>query len=155
MSILTSMLWLVAQVTTATTGGVALSHVLEVPGKHLLRPADVARVQQGLYPGFRTFGMIAEPLALLSTVALAVATVAAGAGGAGTAVAAALTYVAMGLVFPLLTQPMNRRIARWDPADLPDRWRDTLHRWEASHALRAALMLLSAVLLAVSALLAT
>lgn len=129
--------------------------MLEVPGKRRLRPGHVARVQQGLYPGLRTFGMVAEPLALLSTIALAATHVVSGTDVVALPVAAALSYLALGLVFPLLTQRMNRRIAVWDPDELPADWRRTRRRWEFSHGLRAGLMLLSALLLAATALVAT
>jgi hypothetical protein len=42
--------------------------VIEIPGKHSLRPDHVAVIQHSLCPGFRWFGMIIEPVALLATI---------------------------------------------------------------------------------------
>ena len=142
--------WIAAVMSSATAGGVALSHVLEVPGKHRLAGNLVAEIQQGLYPGFRYAGMVLEPVALLTSLLLTVLLWNAGA-AFWLSLAAAIGLIAMGAIFPTVTEPMNRRIAEWDPAALPGNWQRTLRRWELSHGARAVLMLSSATLLVTAA----
>lgn len=146
------LLWGFAIFSSALAGGVALSHVLEVPGKRRLNDATVLVIQQCLYPGFRIFGMLVEPAALIATLVLTIALVGDGLAFV-LALAASAALFLMGLVFPLVTQPANKAIATWRSDDRPVQWRNTLRRWELSHALRSLLMVTAAILLTVAAML--
>jgi hypothetical protein len=42
------------------------------------------------------------------------------------------------VVFPV---PINNRIAKWDPEDLPNDWRELRRRWDKLHYVRIVLLL--------------
>ena len=147
----------------AVAMALALAHALEWPGKARLSEEHYVAMQSIYYPGF-TVGGIAEPLAVLMMIALAVMT------PTGTAafwliVAAALSFVGMHAAYWLLTHPVNnfwlkdvdlkgagKEFFAADPlrriraTQRPD-WIVLRDRWEQSHAVRAGLGALGLVLL--------
>ena len=156
-------LQIAALLLVATAWAFSLAHAAELPGKMRLERSEYLAVQQIYYPGF-TLGGIAEPLAV---VALAVLLAISPADEAWLAVARAAT-VATHLVYWLVTHPVNRRwtalqgasglamgkagSAFFDssrPAEEGD-WRQLRDRWERSHLIRAGLMTIALLALAVS-----
>jgi Domain of unknown function (DUF1772) len=134
--------WIIAALLTALASGVALSHVLEIPGKRDLDTATAIVVQQRLYRGFRVPGAVVEFGALVASVVAAV--FAAGETAAmWWTVAAAAAVLGTSIVFFAATDVQNQRITRWEPAALPDDWEETRHRWELSHGIRAVLFLIA------------
>jgi hypothetical protein len=124
---------------------VAFAHVLEVPGKRRLPTETSVVLHQTLYLGFRAPSAAIEigaGVAILVTTILAF--LAFGMGPAFWLTLAALigTWVTT-LIFFTVTDVSNRRYARADPHNPPSDWQQTRARWDASHAVRAALFLLS------------
>ncbi|MDX8512405.1 anthrone oxygenase family protein [Mesorhizobium captivum] len=141
----------------------ALAHALELPGKMRLGRQEYFVVQQIYYPGFTIGGGIAEIGGIVATFILMLTS-----GGpvrfwliAGALVA----LLAMQLVFWLMTQPINKHWLQEveltapakrffategsDGAALPStkEWTALRDRWELSHVIRAALAMLSLILL--------
>lgn len=156
-------LQIAALLLVATAWAFSLAHAAELPGKMRLDRNAYLAVQQIYYPGF-TLGGIAEPLAI---VGLAVLLAISPAGEVWLAVALAAT-IATHLVYWLVTHPVNRRWAALQgPASLAmgkagtaffdggrlaedDDWRRLRNRWERSHVIRAGLMTIALLALAVS-----
>jgi hypothetical protein len=158
-------MYLVLQVLSLLVVAVAmalvLAHALELPGKLRLDRDAYMIVQPIYYPGF-TWGGVSEPLGLLLLAVLAVLA------PAGTAefwlVLGALGALAlMHAAYWLLTHRVNRfwlagtelegmgkgffGTGGRDEGAAPD-WTELRDRWEGSHVIRAALGVLSFVLLA-------
>jgi hypothetical protein len=122
----------------ALTLGLAFAHVLEWPGKLRLGGTDWLTVQHNLYVGFGTAGAVVEVLAVLSTWLL-VLLVRARRPAFGWTLAAALLVSAGLAAWFVLVAPMNAVLAQWTPASLPADWTTVRDRWEAGHAVHAAL----------------
>lgn len=141
----------------------ALSHALELPGKLRLGRQEYFVVQRIYYPGFTVGGGIAEVGGILATSALMLAS--SGPLQAWLIAGALAALLVMQLVFWLMTQPVNKHWLRdvelnapakrffategSDGATLPPtkEWTTLRDRWELSHVLRAALAMLSLILL--------
>jgi hypothetical protein len=144
-----------------------LAHALEYPGKLRLDREAYLTVQTIYYPGFTITG-VAEPLAIVLTIALLVLTPA-GSADFWLTLAALLGIVGMHAVYWLVTQPVNvlwlrlRKpghklgkagstffsIGSRDNAQVPD-WTHLRDRWEYSHIARSALVGMSFVALVIS-----
>jgi uncharacterized membrane protein len=48
--------------------------------------------------------------------------------------------IVFSVVFPV---PINNRIAKWDPEDLPNDWRELRRRWDKFHHVRIVLLLIA------------
>jgi Anthrone oxygenase len=141
----------------------SLAHALELPGKLRLPKEQYLAIQQIYYPGF-TYGGSAEPLGLLLLLILLILMPVGGPQFWLTA-AAFLVFLSMHAIYWLVTHPVNNfwlkdfqpeKLAggffSFDPLHSIDRlraadWRALRDRWEYSHAIRAALALVSLVLL--------
>jgi hypothetical protein len=122
-----------------------LAHLLELPNKLALDGPLWLLVQQHLYRGWGPFlGGPVEIGALLTALALLVARRRDPPTRRPTLVAA-LAYAGMIAAFFVFNNPVNAAIDGWTPVDLPPDWSVYRLRWEAGHALAAAL---SAVALA-------
>jgi uncharacterized membrane protein len=64
---------------------------------------------------------------------------------AATAFAIQVCAVAFSLIFPV---PINNRIAKWTPQNVPRDWNALEHRWDLYHAIRTAGLVVAFVLLA-------
>jgi hypothetical protein len=163
------LLQVLSVVLVAIAMALALAHALELPGKLRLSREEYLIVQPIYYPGF-TFGGIAEPLALLATLALLLFTPA-GSGAFWLTLVALLGLIGMQAVYWLVTHPVNKvwlqdeslqgagaRFFAADPArrsappgeNRPDTWTVLRDRWEYSHVARAALALVSLIVLTVA-----
>lgn len=121
------------------------AHVLEIPGKLRLPPETWLAVQQNLYAAFPVAGALGYVVAPIICALLARAV-------RGTAEARA-AWIAAGLVLLALllwwvvVAPVNEWIAAATPATLPPDWTAWRLRWEAGHAIAAALIGVALVLL--------
>ncbi|HTK80022.1 MAG TPA: hypothetical protein VL286_06235 [Rhizomicrobium sp.] len=149
----------------AITMALALAHALEFPGKLRLPKETYFAVQTIYYPGF-TIGGVAEVLALAALLALVIVMPKHGAPFALTVSAFAMVVVLHGLYW-LVTHPVNEfwlkeiklyrasgRFFGLTAAMRPLNWTALRDRWEYSHIVRAALALLSLVLLTTASVLA-
>lgn len=141
----------------------ALSHALELPGKLRLARQEYFVVQRIYYPGFTIGGGIAEVGGILATFALMLAS--SGPLQAWLIAGALVALLAMQLVFWFMTQPINKHWLQdvklnapaqrffategGDGASVPptQEWTALRNRWELSHVVRAALAMLSLILL--------
>jgi Domain of unknown function (DUF1772) len=151
----------------ATTMSLALTHVLELPGKLRLDEQTYLAVQTIYYPGF-TIGGICEPLAIIATAVLLLV-------GPKSqpqfwlTLAACLAIVCTQLVFWCVTQPANRfwlknqelstagerffGVVETKQAEQNrnnENWRHLRNRWEYSHAIRAVFSATALILMVVA-----
>ncbi|AZO32982.1 MAG: DUF1772 domain-containing protein [Mesorhizobium sp.] len=147
----------------ASAMAMALAHALELPGKMRLGRQEYFVVQQIYYPGFTIGGGIAEVGGIVATFALMLTS-----GGAvrfWLTAGALVALLAMQLVFWLITQPINKHWLQEVELTAPakrffategsdgtplaptEEWTALRNRWELSHVLRAALAMLSLILL--------
>jgi hypothetical protein len=143
---------------TAITMALALAHALELPGKLRLPKETYFAVQTIYYPGF-TIGGLAELLALAALLALVMVMPRSGAPFWLTVSAFAMVFLLHALYW-LVTHPVNEfwlkdvklnhasgRFFGLTAAMRPLDWTALRDRWEYSHVARAALGVLSLVLL--------
>jgi len=144
----------------------ALAHALELPGKLRLTKEAYMAVQPIYYPGFTIVG-IAEPVAIISTIALLVLMPWGGADFWLTVVAL-LGLISMHAVYWLFTHPVNNFWLRGEKLSglgtgffalgsaskrsepRPPDWTDLRNRWEYSHVARAGLAALSFIALLIA-----
>jgi len=156
-------LQIVTVLVVAVAMALSLAHVLELPGKLRLPEEQYLVVQPIYYPGF-TIGGLSEPIGIALTLLLMVLTPINGAAFWLTAGALA-ALLAMHGAYWLLTHPVNNfwlrdvelegagaaffgvdPLARDGDAQAID-WVRLRNRWEISHVVRAALGLVSLVLI--------
>ena len=157
---MTIFLQVLATFLAAVAMAFALAHAAELPGKMRLGKEAYLTVQPIYYPGF-TVGAIAEPAAIVATLALFVAS------GSGVVLAAFLALLAMHAVYWVVTHPVNGfwlkdqqlqglgksffsfGVEKKRPvtATHPDDWMRLRDRWEYSHVARAGLSMLGLLLL--------
>ncbi|WP_373414533.1 anthrone oxygenase family protein [Ensifer aridi] len=148
----------------ATATALALAHALEWPGKLRLQKDQYLAVQAIYYPGF-TIGGAAEPAALLLTAILLLLTPA-GTPGSWLIAAALVGMLAMHATYWILTHPVNNfwlkdtrlegvgarffavGASRGSDEKRGEDWTALRDRWEWSHVVRAALGLISLILIA-------
>src|SRR6266540_1400034 len=130
---------------TAVNSGLLLAHAVEMPGKMTLAGQDYLVVQQ-IYRWRRPVGAVTEPAALLATGALAVL-VRDDVAAFGLTSGALVALVAALVIFFAVTQPVNARLPKLDPANPEPDWVRLRDRWEWSHAMRAVLSVLALIAL--------
>ena len=120
-----------------------LAHVLELRNKLALDGPLWLAVQQHLYRGWGPLlgrpveiGALATALALLVARRRDPAT-------RRLALVAVLAYAGMIAAFFVFNDPVNAALNGWTPGDLPSNWRAYRLRWEAGHALSAALSIVA------------
>jgi hypothetical protein len=154
----------------------ALAHALELPGKLRLTREEYLTVQPIYYPGFTIASGFGEGPAPIATAILLFLTPRGGA-AYWLRFVALLGLVGVQAVYWIVTHPVNRywlrgvlqreaetrpgfasrfflsdpaRRARLDAEDLPADWTALRDRWEYSHAVRAALALVSLIALVIA-----
>ena len=149
----------------AVAMGLALAHALELPGKLRLSRDTYLQVQHIYYPGFTVGGAVGELGGLIALLLLLLVNPILSDGRFWLTLAAFLALAAMHAVYWLLTHPVNNfwlkdfelkgaagrffragRLMRHDGSGAPE-WTDLRDQWEYSHVIRAALGLLSLVLI--------
>jgi hypothetical protein len=145
----------------AVAMALSLAHALEWPGKIRLSKDEYLAMQPIYYPGF-TIGGIAEPAGLLALLVLLFVTTEE---GFWLLVGAFVALAAMHATYWLLTHPVNNFwLKDFKPKGVGGSffaiggsrlgedadWTALRDRWETSHAIRAALGLLSLILLTAS-----
>ncbi len=149
-------------VVLAATPGIA--HVLELPGKRRLPQETYVAVQSIYYPGFTIAG-IAEPVAIIATLALLLV-IPRGGTVFWLTLLALLGLAAMHAAYWIFTHPVNKfwlqgqplgsagagffGLGRPRPDTQPPEWSALRDRWEYSHVLRAVLASLSLVALVIA-----
>ncbi|HEX4173182.1 MAG TPA: hypothetical protein VHY82_11985 [Acetobacteraceae bacterium] len=124
-----------------------MAHVLELPNKLALDAELWLAVQQHLYRGWGPFvGAPTELGALLTSLLLVYLRRRSRAVLAATALAS-IGYAGMLATFFLLNRPVNAAVALWTATTMPPDWMAYRARWEAGHAIAAALALASLALL--------
>lgn len=154
------LLQIVALLLLAAAWAFAFAHAAEMPGKMRLDREAYLAVQTIYYPGF-TIGGASEPLALLLLFILLGLTPP-GTGFWWTAVALIATALTH-LIFWLVTQPVNRLWVREQelgtagsaffatgPAAPGSDWIRLRNRWEKSHLVRAALLTIAFIAMAIA-----
>lgn len=155
------LLQIVTLVLVAAAWAFALAHAAEYPGKMRLDRDSYLTVQKIYYPGF-TIGGASEPLAMFALIAL-IALVPADGSLFWLLAVALVAVLATQAVFWLMTQPVNRvwlreqqlgtagaRFFETGPSAPSGDWKQHRDRWEMSHILRAALMSVALILVAVA-----
>jgi hypothetical protein len=136
----------VSLVLAALLLGTTFAHVLEIRAKARMDGALWTTLQHRLYAAFATVGGAVEIGAIVSTAALALmarpGTTRSLAGAACACFAIAFVVVWVGIV-----EPVNRKVARWEPAAVPPDWQRWREQWDTGHALRFCLHLLGFVFL--------
>jgi hypothetical protein len=139
--------WMIALLLSALASGVALSHILEIPGKRRMSTEHAFAVQKELYIGYRLPAALIEAGAGIAALVAVVLV-----WGQGMkfwlTLAAWVAETATLVVFFSVTDRQNRRFAAWRADDLPADWTRARARWDASHAVRGALFLAAVALLA-------
>jgi len=146
----------------ASAMAMALAHALELPGKLRLGRQEYFVVQRIYYPGFTIGGGIAEVGGIVATFALMLTSSSA---RFWLTAGALVALLVMQLVFWFMTQPINKywlqEVELTSPAKRffategsaggrlspTQEWTALRNRWELSHVVRAALALLSVILL--------
>ncbi len=129
----------------ALTLGLSFAHVLEIPGKLQLDGPQWLMVQHHLYVGFGTVGAAIEVAAIVLAWVLAIRLRRT---PEGRDTLAAAILVTIGLIeWALVVAPMNARLNGWTATTLPATWQTTRDRWEAGHAIQAALFFAAFLLL--------
>lgn len=118
----------------ATTGPIA--HLLEMPSKLTLDAPLWLGIQQQLYRGWGALFGPVEVLALLSSIALLLATWRDRA-SRRTYIVAGLCYAAMLANFFIFNRPVNDALNEWTIVNMPIDWGLYRLRWEIGHALTA------------------
>jgi hypothetical protein len=154
-------LQIVALLLVATAWAFALAHAAEMPGKLRLDRDRYFAVQTIYYPGF-TIGGASEPLAAVALIAL-LAQTPSGTGAFWLTAIALAACIAVHTIFWFVTQPVNRVwtrdlklgiagagfFATGGSADDSD-WTRLRDRWEYSHLVRAVLMTVGLIALAIA-----
>jgi hypothetical protein len=139
----------VSLVFSALILGGAFCHVLEMPLKLAMAGADYMVVQQ-IYGAFGPVGMVLEPAAILSSVALAF--LVRRRRSFVPALVGAVALVAALLVWATVVSPVNPHWAAAGPGTVPPDFAALRARWEWGHAAHAALLFLAFLALVVSVL---
>jgi predicted lysophospholipase L1 biosynthesis ABC-type transport system permease subunit len=129
--------------------GLTLAHVLEAPGKRQLNGAEWTVVQNMFYGGFAVVGGIGEVLGLLSSAALA-AVVRRRRNLCVLPGLAAVLFLGTLLGFAFGNRPINDQVATWNATTLRPDWAVYRDRWDAAHALSAALAAVAFLTLLIS-----
>lgn len=118
--------------------GTSFAHTLEMPAKLRFAEEHWLQAQQNMYVAYARVGGVLEISAILAAALLAYflrdwrpAMLAA---IAGTACLAFAFFV----VWVLVTNRINAKVALWTPSNLPDEWPRWRKRWEISHVVRFA-----------------
>jgi hypothetical protein len=132
--------------------GTSFAHTLEMPAKLRFTEEHWLQAQQNLYVAYARVGGVLEVSAIVAAALLAwflrdwrPAMLTAVAGAACLAIAFLVVWV-------LITNRVNARVAFWTPSTLPDEWPRWRKRWEISHVARFALHLGGFTLLALATL---
>lgn len=146
----------------AVAMALSLAHALELPGKLRLSKEHYLAIQPIYYPGF-TIGGVSEPLGILALLLL-LFFVPAGTTGFWLTLAAFVALLLAHTIYWVLTHPVNNfwlkdfelkglgagffgvGSGRQTAANAPE-WTELRDRWEYSHVARAALAMLSLILL--------
>jgi hypothetical protein len=126
----------------ALTLGMTFSHVLEYPGKVKLTGPEWLTVQHNIYSMFGVVGAIIEVTAIVTTWILFAQIRSWKLARVLTLLAALCSTAALGVWFGWV-DPVNTALNAWTPETLPDNWMSFRDRWEAGHAVSAALFLLA------------
>jgi hypothetical protein len=125
----------------ALTLGLAFCHVMEVPGKLRLSGPEWLTVQHNLYVAFGpALGAWIEVGGIVLTWAV-IFLARRRRGGRWTLAAAVCTTAGLGVWF-VMVAPVNAALNGWTPDTLPADWTAYRNRWEAGHAVHAALFAL-------------
>ena len=122
--------------------GTTFAHVLEIRAKARMDGSLWTTLQHRLYRASATVGGVVEMGAILAPACLAWSVRDAGGPfrlGAGALTCFALAFFAVWLGMVL---PVNREVARWNPAAVPPGWEHWRRRWDTGHAVRFALHML-------------
>jgi L-cystine uptake protein TcyP (sodium:dicarboxylate symporter family) len=118
--------------------GLALAHVVELPGKLRLDGPTWLTVQQNLYVGFGPLAAVVEPLGILFTWVLACMLRKNRAVFRLLLLAALCTTAGLG-EWVSVVSPMNTLLNGWTAATLPPDWTACRNQWEFGHAVHAIL----------------
>jgi AcrR family transcriptional regulator len=130
--------------------GLAAAHLVELRPKRAMSGREWLTTQQA-YRDFGKVAAVALPGALGSTLATAVLAQARPATALLTVAGAACSAATIG-IWARFNEPVNREIATWNTAALPDDWRERRDQWEFAHATSAGLHAISLSALLVAAL---
>lgn len=122
----------------ALTLGMAFGHVMEVPGKLRLDGAAWLTVQHNLYVAFGVLGAAIEVLAIVLSWAVFFLVRRRRPARSWTLAAVVCVTAALAVWFAVVA-PVNAVLSGWTPETLPADWTGYRDRWEAGHALHAAL----------------
>jgi hypothetical protein len=114
--------------------GTTLAHALEMPAKMRLSGSFWVECQHTLYRFFRYIAGPIEVAAVLISAALAYFTF--GRAAFGASLVASILLIIAFVVWAVVTERVNRQVAKWTAADIPWDWERWRTQWEYSHLVR-------------------
>ncbi|MGH3096650.1 MAG: hypothetical protein ACRDMV_11715 [Streptosporangiales bacterium] len=138
-----------AMLLSACTMGLEFAHVLEWQPKTHYPAALYVRLQESLYIWFGNVGSVIYVLAIVASVALAVALRKERSSRGLVTAAAALEVIAL-ITFLTIVYPVNLQFPVHGSGAVPAGWAALRDRWELGHAVGFALFTAAFILLAVN-----
>lgn len=133
----------VATLLSGLSAGLALSHVLEIAGKHSLNGSQFLRVQHTFYGGYAIFGEIVWILVPLISLIIGFQIFRRSRKTAIYCFIAAACFILSLGIFGIFLAHYNGLIASWNPSNLPANWRRARDHWETAHAIIFVLLALA------------
>ena len=131
--------------------GLAIAHVLEIPGKRELSGPEWLKIQHTFYGGFAVVGGLAEILGLIATAVILLFVWKRRATFLQTLIGV-LCFVGMLLAYWFGNRPINAKISSWTPSTLPADWTRYRDYWDYAHATTAVFGAIALVILLIATL---
>ena len=114
--------------------GTTLAHALEMPTKMRVSGSFWVECQHTLYRFFRYIAGPIEVAAVLISAVLVYFTF--GQATFGASLVTSILLIAAFIVWAVVTERVNRQVAKWTATDIPRDWERWRTQWEYSHLVR-------------------
>jgi hypothetical protein len=114
--------------------GTTLAHALEMPAKTRVSGSFWVECQHTLYRFFRYIAGPIEVAAVLISAVLAFFSF--GRATSGASLVTSILLIAAFIVWAVVTERVNRQVAKWTVANIPPDWERWRTQWEYSHLVR-------------------